>query len=135
MKKTILTLLLAAMSTGAMAEWVRFGSNDERVVYADPSTIRRNGNIAKMWSMHDLTVQSGKPNERHRSLKALDEFDCAGERYRNLALLFYSGQMADGKVVSSFNYSGSPGDWQHVVPETGSEYGFKIACGKTKLPK
>ena len=41
MKKMLLTLMLAVMSSSAMAEWVEFIKDDEEIltVYVDPTTI------------------------------------------------------------------------------------------------
>jgi len=130
-KRTILMLLLAAMSTGAMAEWVQVGGNDTTTTYADPSTIRKNGNIAKMWHMYDLRVPQMKSFGKFRSTKRLEESDCEGARSRILKVVFYSGQMGNGGVVISRDSSGgSLGDWEHVTPETLGETLWKTACGK-----
>ncbi len=48
MKRLLLTLLLAVMSSSAMAEWVEVGVNDDgATVYANPDTIRRAGKRTK----------------------------------------------------------------------------------------
>ena len=53
MKKLLLILLLAVVTSSAMAEWVEFTEDDEETltVYADPDTIQKTGNIVKMWSL------------------------------------------------------------------------------------
>jgi hypothetical protein len=50
MKKAILTLLLAAMSTGALAEWVKVAETKIDFLYFDPTTIRNNGNMRRCGS-------------------------------------------------------------------------------------
>ena len=48
MKKLLLTLMLAVVSTSAMAEWVEVGTTDSHLVYADPASIRKVGDIVKI---------------------------------------------------------------------------------------
>jgi hypothetical protein len=48
MRKLILILLLAVLSSSAMAEWIKVGANDNSTIYADPATIRKEGNMVKM---------------------------------------------------------------------------------------
>jgi hypothetical protein len=53
-KKLLLTLLLAVVSSSVMAEWVLYGysyGNKKGIiitVYADPATIRKSENTVKM---------------------------------------------------------------------------------------
>jgi hypothetical protein len=46
---------MLVVSTSAIAEWVAIGETEEKdlTVYADPTTIRKTGNIVKMWSLDD----------------------------------------------------------------------------------
>ena len=51
--KLLLVILLAVMSSGAMAEWVEAGSHNgydpiEITAYADPASIRKVGDIVKI---------------------------------------------------------------------------------------
>jgi hypothetical protein len=82
-----------------------------------------------MWMMEDGKVQGLESIGTFYSVKSLFENDCAGERLRLLAAVFYSGRMGAGKGDSSqFN-----NDWNHVVPGSIGETNWKIACGKIKL--
>ena len=130
MKKTILMLILAAMSTGAMAEWVRSHEFVFADVYVDPSAIQKNGNMTKMWSLSDYRVQQVESFGTFRSSKALHEYDCKFGRVRFLATTHYSEQMGAGKVVGSIELLG---DWSHVARGTVGETDWEIACGKIKL--
>ena len=44
MKKLLITLLLAVLSTSAIAEWVPINDSDISTYYVDPATIRKAGN-------------------------------------------------------------------------------------------
>ena len=85
MKKLLLTLMLAVVSSSAMAEWVEVGhANQQGVyinVYADPATIRKSGNTVKMWSVYDYLEAKNNPNlPTFRSIKRQEEYDCKEEK-------------------------------------------------------
>jgi hypothetical protein len=54
MYKTILMMLLVAVSSSAMAEWVKVAEDEDGAYYIDPNTIRRLGSKVNMWILHDL---------------------------------------------------------------------------------
>ena len=53
MKKLLLTLILAVMSSSAMAEWIAIHQDEEISTYANPATMRKSGNKVKMWVLFD----------------------------------------------------------------------------------
>jgi hypothetical protein len=57
MKKLLLTLVLAVVSSSAMAEWVGVGKKENFFSYVDSATIRKLGNMVKIWVE---AVQFGK---------------------------------------------------------------------------
>ena len=130
MRKSILMLLLAAVSGSAAAEWVKLaaGAGEGNTLHADPATIRRAGNKVKMWSLVDhqmaLTDSFGKS---HASEKVHWEYDCKDEQQRMLAYVTFSENLAKGKAVYS---DSEPGKWKPVAADTPEEALWKIACGK-----
>lgn len=130
MKQLLLGLMLLVTATAASAEWTRTvsGGNDELIEYVDRATIRRNGNLVKMWDLMDYkTVQKGPAGVSFLSAKQQTEYDCKEEKERMLAFLWFDGQMANGKVV----YSNSDTDkWSPISPGSVAETLWKIACGK-----
>lgn len=124
MKKYVLMmLLLAAMSAGAMAEWVEYAELDEMDIYIDPSTIKKNGNFRKAWEIQDL-------KQRHKevmSRRILIEHDCNDERRRVISISGHTGHMASGETIYSNN---SQSDWQYVAPNIVAASGLKIVCSK-----
>ena len=126
--KTILTLLLAAMSTGALAEWVAIGNTDDSTAYADAATIRRSGSTAKMWNLSDYkTAQKLGPGKSYMSAKLQLEYDCREERARNLFLSYHSGNMGDGTLIDVVIETSR---WLPLPPGSEGEALWKIACGK-----
>ena len=67
MRKFILVLLLAIVSSSAMADWVLVGSNEPAnlMIYADPDTIHRTGNIVSMWNILDFPLYKEVPGQQH----------------------------------------------------------------------
>ena len=77
MKRLLLGLMLAITATVASAEWTVSGGSDEFIQYVDRATIRRNGNLVKMWDMADFkTVQKGAASESYLSDKTQTKYDC-----------------------------------------------------------
>ncbi len=130
MKKSILILLLAAMGTAATAEWVKVESTDKFEAFVDPTTIRKNGNMAKMWAMHNYHSPLGSGDAAYMSDKVLNEYDCADDQIKPLNVVTYKKPMGTGDEVNNLPF---PNLKYHVVPGTGGETMWKIACGKTKV--
>ncbi len=127
MRRIVLMVLLSAVSSTAMAEWVKVSNVDggDITFYTDPSTIRKNGKSVKMWELQDyLTARTG---ENYLSVKIQNEYDCKNERTRLLFLSLHSAHMGGGDIVEMNN---SPGEWMPVPPASIIEALWKIACGK-----
>ena len=128
MKRLLLGLMLLVTAGAASAEWTRAGDTDDYIQYVDVATIRRNGNLVKMWDLKDyLTVQKSATGFSYLSDKAQQEYDCKEEKARTLAYLWFSGQIGNGNVVYS---NTNPGEWRPISPESIGEILWKIACGK-----
>ena len=127
MKKLLITLLLAVLSTSAMAEWVPTHDNDILIHYVDPATIRKAGNKVKMWTMYDYKKMQILADFGFLSYKYQGEYDCQNETDTALAGVFLSGNMGSGQVMgTSFKRS----DPMPVSPGSMGEEMWKIACGK-----
>ena len=124
----LITLLL--LSSGASyAEWVAIGGNDQigMTTYVNPGTMRRKGDLVKMWQLNDFeTVQTVDGNS-FLSTKKQREFSCAEERTRILAATQFSDNMGNGTVVS---VNSNEQKWEPIVPESIGQTLWKFACGK-----
>ena len=127
MKKLTLLLLLM-VSTNVFAEWAEVGSNDEMNVYNDFSSIKKQVNKTKMWSMFDFKTVKTIENDSFLSQVFHYEYDCINETIKQLDFIWYSGNMKSGDVVySQRNMNIEP---ISVTPESINEHLFKIACDK-----
>lgn len=122
---------LLIVSGNATAEWVNVASNNSMSLYVDSTTIRKNGNMVKMWSLLDLNKSGTLEGQSYNSMKSQNEFDCKNELNRMLYNSYHTGNMGEGKV---FAVNSNLGEMMPVPPNSGNLILWKIACGKLKLP-
>ena len=132
MKRLLLGLTLLVTATAASAEWTpvgaaNVGGDDQLIIYIDRATIRRNGNLVKMWDLKDFKTVQTVAGDSYLSQKIQSEYDCKEEKSQFLAFTWFAGKMGGGKVVYSDN---DPGKWVPIYPGSNGEILWKIACGK-----
>jgi hypothetical protein len=128
--KQLLVVVLLLLSASAWAEWTRVSRSDAYTVYADIATIRKKGDMVKMWALFDYKTGLISSNglarlSKHFSEKYQYEFDCDDERQRTLYASWHSGNMGDGEVVDS---GADHSTWLPVPPGTVAATLWKIAC-------
>jgi hypothetical protein len=128
MRKAILTLMLVAASGSALAVWELQGTDQSSYLYADPTTIHKNGNKATMSDLVEYKTRQSENDVYYQSSRVEVEYDCDGKQYRNLSATLHPYSMGGGDAVSSFT---SPDAWQPIPPGSGIEVLGNIACGKT----
>ena len=115
MKKIMLVnavLLMTAVSSSAMAEWVRVHTNDKVTLYADPTTIRKKLYIVKIWSLFDYKANNVlSDGNQYLSSMRETEFNCRDNLQRMIGYSIYSGKMGKGKLLDS---GSEPQDWKPV---------------------
>ena len=135
MKKKIGAGLVLAwdLSAGAAADltkWVVVDGRETYVIYADVATVRRSGNIARMWDMSDS--KTGKVLggvKQSQSFKMEREYDCEKQQLRMLYVSWYSGNMGEGNIIGS---DSNAAIWQPVLQGTIGERLWKVACGEDR---
>ena len=123
-KRLILCLLLALAAVPAWAEWVRADETDSAITYIDPATIRKDGNLRRVWEIQNLK-QRHKHGEMSR--RGLFEYDCKDERSRILSFSTHSDAMARGNTIVSLN---EPDTWVYAPPGTPIQTIMRIVCAK-----
>jgi len=128
-RKFAIGILLATVSASALAEvWIEISRNDDYLAYADPSSVRRDGDRVKMWSMFDYkTPQPGIPGKTFLSTRRHFEYDCKQARARALAVSSHAAREGKGDALASASVKY---DWRAVVPESADDYLLKFACKK-----
>jgi hypothetical protein len=96
-------------------------------VYFDPDTLRRKGDVVKWWELYDYKVTQTVSGNSFLSIKAQNEYDCAEERIRTLAMSEFSGNMGTGTVIYT---SSDVGKWAPVQPASLGQTMWEGACAK-----
>jgi hypothetical protein len=99
----------------------------EDFFFLDASTLRKNGNIRKIWGAANFSniLLSGAQSSRW-----LVEFDCKREQYRHLEHSLHSEPMAGGTVMSTMDLPLDGSKWKHVAPRSVTSELMKFACAK-----
>src|SRR5215470_13384974 len=97
MKQLTLVLLFLA-TANAGAEWTVVAEGQMKegklTVYADPETMSRADDFAKMRGLFDLSIPKVlRGIGEYSSIKFQEEFDCSQKRFRVLYLGWYAGNM------------------------------------------
>jgi hypothetical protein len=122
--RVVLCFLIALVTAPAWAEWVKVVDLDKATFYLDPTTIRKDGYLRRVWTVQDLKerYQTGELSRR-----ILKEYDCKNERSRSIVLSLHAGPMVTGNLVDSTD---SPSDWSAIPPQTPGSAILKIVCAK-----
>jgi hypothetical protein len=128
-KHLILTLLLIFAAAPARADWVKVGQTEKTVLYVmsektvfyiDPATITKDGNLRKVWEIHDL---SEKGPRGERSILIQVEYDCAEKLMRPLHASAKSRPMGQGEILK---VEQPAEDWITLRPDKEGEVFLKI---------
>ena len=127
--RIVLIFLLLVAAASARAEWLEVGKSSKAaylilsrntVFYIDPSSITREGNIRRVWEIHDL---DDKGSQGERSVLASVEYDCAQKRMRTLKATGRSQRMASGEIIPLRQVYD---DWVFLKAGEADEIFFKI---------
>jgi hypothetical protein len=128
--KRLLFLVLMTFCSLSWAEWQVAVDTDAATFYFNKETIKKNGNLVKMWTKANLksaaNTSDGKPYIR---LDSLFLFDCKEETAGLTSQTFYSNYEGS-EVQAMVNIKQSELEMNPFSP--GSVFGllWKTACGK-----
>ena len=129
MKKLLLMLMLIFISTSVMAEWTALKWSHEDgglTLFVDYTTIRKEGDIAKMLSLVDFKVIEKDEVDLYSS-RAQNEYNCKERKIKQLFYSLYSDSMGKGKMEHA---NSEHLNWLPVQPESMEEALWKAACDK-----
>lgn len=120
--KRLLLVCLLLVTNAARGEWVKVGESAGNNYYIDPTSIRKDEDLRKVWMIQDLKERdkAGEMSRRYR-----EEYDCKGERKRFLSATSHSEPMAGGKTLLSSN---EPSSWGDIRANTFGEDILKKVC-------
>lgn len=123
MKKIFLFLFLFFLTSPTYAQWVLIGESEDLFIYVDPTTVKKNKHIVKMWEVLNYKVPIAGIN----SVRALAEYDCNDETTKILATFGYSEMFGKGKIIASNNESSSS---YPIPPDSTPKLAWDVACRK-----
>jgi hypothetical protein len=129
MKRLLFAVLMMVCSV-SWAEWELVGKTNSYATYVDKSTVRRDRNKVKMWSMRDYYSVRTASGAEFLSTKILDVYDCQEEASALVSIAAYSEQMGTGKFVQGVTYQQTEWNWEPVVPDSIGKKQWQIACNK-----
>ena len=121
----MLIILHVWNATAVFAEWEFVDGNEQAKVYVDSETITRDGGLVSAWVMDDLKTAQTRGFRKYLSTRAHEEHDCAKERFRLLALEYFSGNMGSGEAL--YKTSGES-DWTPIPRGTLAQSVWKFVC-------
>lgn len=126
--RIVLCFLLALVAAPAWAEWVKVAAIDKAHFYIDPASIRKDGNLRKVWMILDLKQRD---KSGVMSLRTRYEYDCKEERERIIAASTHSGPMAGGETLMSDD---GASEWKAIPPSSITSRILKIVCTPVAAP-
>lgn len=119
---------MAAASNSVLADWNRVSGNDKVTAYADNSTIRKKGNLVKIWSLFDFKNENTMSDGgSYLSVMRETEFNCKDHVQHMLSYSIHSGNMGKGRVLDK---GGDPQDWKPVSQSAIATAMMGFACSK-----
>ena len=124
MKKLIFACLLATAAASAFAEWTKLGESDAETFYIDYKSVRKDGDLRKVWEIQD---KKQRLDGGAISIRSRTEYDCKAERWKLLSFSAFSERMASGKTLISDD---SPDAWSDIPPDSAAMRISKIVCAQ-----
>ncbi len=126
MQKLLLALMLALISTSAMAKWVEVGSNEKFIAYAESATIQKTDNIVHMLILIDYKTAQTDASKPYMSKLGIRKYDCKEKQNQADIKTLYSNNMGGGKHVGIIGSR----PWLPVSQGNTTELRWKFAWGK-----
>ena len=125
LKKTILVVLMSATPLLSIAQnWVPVANGAGVTFHVDPKTIKKSGDIRKVWVLHD---RSQKDPDGNQSTKIYKEYHCAEDKVRFLQLDAYEGNMGSGRFIESET---GVTKWTYISPNSLESIVLEFVCKK-----
>ena len=104
-----------------------FHQNDVVSMYFQPESITGRGIKSVIVVLNFEDTQTNQDGKEIRSIRMVQNYDCAGKRIRLESAINYADNMLRGNEVSRGNQLTS---WQRIPKETPYEKLLKKVCGK-----
>ena len=124
-------ILLFTFSSFSYGQWTVYTNDDQKTIYVDPTTIRRDGIFVEFWSIHNYKFPSIEVDgSKITSTKGRSRYDCKNELQRTLFFTMYEGENGTGRILGVENYINEKPNWSPIIPNTPNMIIFKRLCNK-----
>lgn len=122
-------ILPLMMSLPSQAAWQFLGATSDGTAYLiDPSTKKNRGPIIEMHTMQNLRSARLVNGQKFRSAVGQTLYNCSERTSATTWIRQFSGELGEGKVVSSFKQKPNEIIWDAILPNTILEKEWQIAC-------
>jgi len=130
MKKLLIALMLALISTSTWADWTEFSGSSNQggvKVYYNLATLRNQDHVLKVWQIQDYNTPQAAQNQTYLSVKSLLEVNCKTQMRRTMASSSYKLNMGRGEAMLK---TSSPAQWEYIAPDVTGGAMRKFYCGR-----
>jgi len=122
-------LLPLMISPPSHAAWQFLGATSDGTAYLiDPSTKKNRGQLIEMHTMQNLRSARLVNGQKFRSAVGQTLYNCSERTSATTWIRQFSGELGEGKVVSSFKQKPKEIIWDAILPNTILEKEWQIAC-------
>ncbi len=124
MKKLTILLFSILISFNSYGEWVQVSKNvSGTTTHINVDKIKENNGYIYYWTLSDYADGSNE------SAKAYRQADCSVNRFKVLAIYFYSSPMGGGDSLPKFT---PPDEWTYVIPNSVNDTLMTYICNYVK---
>jgi hypothetical protein len=124
-------LLLAASffvcMSSAWADWQLIKETREYILYVDPDSVQKNGNLVKVVSFQDFHKMQTLAEHSYLASKTVNEYDCEKKLLRQIERSIFPENMGSGGALFTENKAQ---EWVTVQVNDATEMLWKRACGQ-----
>jgi hypothetical protein len=122
-------LLPLMISLPSHAAWQFLGATSDGTAYLiDPSTKKNRGQLIEMHTMQNLRSARLVNGQKFRSAVGQTLYNCADRTSATTLIRQFSGELGEGKIVSSFKQKPNEIIWDAILPNTILEKEWQLAC-------
>lgn len=122
--RVVVCVLLALLAMPARAQWEVVAKTFAVVIYINPASLRKDGDLREVWSIQDLRERD---EDGEMSRLVLLQLDCREELFRPLAASTHDEPMAFGATLFSSNRTFG---WQTIPPGSLAGGVLKVVCAR-----
>ena len=124
-RKIILMALFLSVANYASAGWQIVKETRDGILYIDPDSIEKNGEYIKAVSFQDFHVMQSRSDKSFLSAKFKNEYDCKKIMFRQVELMLFPENMANGELLFAENHAHN---WEAPRSDSAEESLLRFAC-------